>query len=340
MNAARRNLAPLLTVVLLASLATASTARSRGATPRPVTGTAVLLEQAFSPDTAVRDRALEQLATRGIGALDALPVRVLDAAPRDVTPYARALAAVSSEKRREIALLWARFGRPEWVPAAAALLRPATTEALRAAVASCAGSAPAEDALLRLVAHAHTEWRDPALSLVDQGAWMDAPLVVRLLGVVAQRNDLPALDTVLRSPDPRVLVVVAKVLGGWPDGDAASRLLPLLARHHSLRVRVAAVEALAVRGDAAATEHLWPLIASGPEPLIRAAVAAIGRLHGKDAMPELERLFQTSDRATRRAVLVACKDIGSTDALRLLGRAAADGDPQIRELGLTLLAAD
>ena len=312
---------------------------TRSAGAEGASGTTVLLEEAFAADEGVRDAALRELARRGAGALDALPLRVLDAAPRDVGPYARAVAALPPAKRREAALLWARFGPPAWIPSAAVLLQPAQPESLRAAIAHCGASEPARAALLRLLEQRAGEWRAPAVRLQRDGDWMDDPFVVRVFGALAEPADRTAIDVALRSPDPRVLVEVAAALGVWGGSFAGERLLPLLGRGHALRVRVAAARALAEAGDGAAARRLWPLVAEGPEELTQAAIEAIGRLRGEVVFSEMESAFATRDRATRRAVLLACKEIGGPDALRLLSRAAADGDPAIRELGLTLLAA-
>lgn len=301
---------------------------------------ATLLTLATDRSDTVRDAALAALERRGPEALGDLAVRVLDAAPRDVGPFVRVLGGLPRAARVEAALLWARYGPPDWTVEAARLLEPATAAELRAAVEGVAPDGTEAEALVRLFRARRGRWVGPACVLMADRAWREEPFVVRVFGAVGRPSDVPLLDPVVADSDPRLLDEAARALAALGGPDAVARLASLVGPERPERVRIAAVRAIGESRDDAALAPLDALVAdtAAPSAVRAAALEALGRVRGAYALPVLESAFLEEDFAVRRAALLASQRIGDPRSLDLLSRAAADGDPAIRALGITLLS--
>lgn len=289
----------------------------------------------------MRDAALAALARRGPAALRDLPVRLLDTPSRDIGPYVATLRTLPRDERVRTALLWGRFAPPAWTAGAARLLRPSSETELAALVDGVTADGPDGRALVRLLRADATAWADAAAALVARGDWRERPLLVRVLGAVGRPADAPLLDPVRAAGDPRLLDDIACALADLGGAESVPRLAALTGAGYAERVRLAAVRGLGKAGVEAAVAPLDAVVAdpAAPGSVRAAAVEALARLRGPGALPLLEEQFLGEDYAVRRAVLLACRDIQDRRAFDLLSRATADGDPAIRRLGLSLLAA-
>jgi HEAT repeat protein len=299
-----------------------------------------LLAAALDPAAAVRDEALAALARRGGPALAGLAVRVLDVPSLDIAPYAAVLAGQPRAERVRAALLWSRFGPPSWTPGAARLLGPGDDDPLRALVDGVSVDGPDGRALVRLLHADRAAWAAPAARLFAAGEWRTRPLLVAVLGAVGRPADAALLDAVLAAGDPRLLDDAARALAALGGPDAVPLLARLSAPGLAEHVRRLAVEGLGAAGLPQAAPPLDALLAdpTTPAEVRAAAVDAVARLRGPGALPLLEAEFLGEEYTVRRAALVACQRLEDRRALDLLSRAATDGDPAIRRLGLSLLA--
>ncbi|MBA4064680.1 MAG: hypothetical protein C0501_13390 [Isosphaera sp.] len=316
----------------------------------------------------------------------------LDAGTKDVPPVLTAVLKTGDQAARDSAALFLATLGPDAAPAVpdlVALLPEAAAEVVPVVGAVGPAAKDAVPALKKLIAGEKTDgavrpaaaaalWlvgRDPEAARVLRGmlAGKDAPPVVwRSVGHFLARIDPgpetdAALERGLKSEDPGVAVVAARLLGARSK-DAVPRLAALLA-HKDARVRARAVIALAELGPAAAgaadalraaakddepETAFWAAVAAcrlDPKPEAVAAVAArldhpypgrrleaaaiLAQLGaaGKPAVPNLTALLDDREHGVRlRAATALWKIDGSAAALPAAAGLLKDPDPLIREL--------
>ena len=187
-----------------------------------------------------------------------------------------------------------------------------------------------EDARARAAIAAALESRTPGVRAA----------AARALAHVSAEEALPKLRTACTDADPWVRYHAARSLGHF-DRDDAREALVALALHDPLPpVRIAAVEALAEVGDAAALEALRPLADDSDAAVAAPTVLALGGARDRGTLESLLDALTHEDRARRLAALRSLArraDPASVSALTAAVRAGTD--PEERELGMQALAA-
>ncbi|HVR63416.1 MAG TPA: TonB family protein [Polyangia bacterium] len=195
------------------------------------------------------------------------------------SPCAQALAAIAGDAKQPgnlraaalqtLGALAEPAARSLWP----ALIKESDPAVRAAAVTVSARPNGGRAALYRLIPYL----RDPSLDVRAAAA----------AGMVHSAGEL-ALDqfaAVLKDPDPRVAVAIARELGHLPT-PAAAALLGRLARREAVEARVAAAQALAARQDAPARELLAPILAAAASDVrAPAAIRALAVPPGESAAP-------------------------------------------------------
>lgn len=184
----------------------------------------------------------------------------------------------------------------------------------------------------RLGAMEPTETVVPALVDVlargDTGARNAAATALPHLGPRA----VPALVTLLASPEPDQRKLAAEILGAIGDASATPALVSTLA-DRDLNVRLAAIEALGSTGGPLAAPALVNALA-GAEPLLQ--VGALEALRSLDTAPPLPALVSLlSAPSTRRSAWLLLGHVRHRAALGLIVRALRS--PATRELAVLAL---
>ncbi|HEX8556771.1 MAG TPA: HEAT repeat domain-containing protein [Pyrinomonadaceae bacterium] len=136
----------------------------------------------------------------------------------------------------------------------------------------------------------------------------------------------------LADEDAWVRHFAARSLGRRKAVESADALAVLARDDKSNHVRIAAVEALGHVGGEGAARVVAPLVKSGEPDLVRAAVAALGRIRRPDAQPPLFEALHSPDAEVRAEAAGALGARGDAEAAgRLLRVAAADGESLVVE---------
>ena len=242
----------------------------------------------------------------------------LDRALLDPAPAVRRAALRLAERERipaRPATLVRWLGEetaPESVAALLAALREAPAEVTREALAEVV-RAPARGVENRLT----------ALEILSRG--LEPSNESLLAGVAGSLEDSPVLAACLRE------------LGKRPGLGARGILERSLGRPPA-EVRIAAVEAIAERGEKESSRALVGLL-DDREPAVRAAAAsALGRLAAREATEKLLSLSQEPDAIVRRRCLSALARLGEPRAVPAALR-ALEGDVEAQLSGLEVLDA-
>ncbi|MGB2822134.1 MAG: HEAT repeat domain-containing protein, partial [Phycisphaerae bacterium] len=144
--------------------------------------------------------------------------------------------------------------------------------------------------------------------------------VVRMLEYVGRAESVEALGKLLDGADKKVREKARRALQNNPSPEAAERLRQALYRAAEPQWKVALINALGYRRDAASVEWLGKALKGKDEPTAMAAAAALGKIGGPkaiEALNDVRLLALPRLRAEITGALFACAD-----------RAAAGGDKE------------
>jgi HEAT repeat protein len=211
------------------------------------------------------------------------------------------------------------------------------------------------DVLLEAILDPDERIRDAAASGL---AWLEDPRAAQALLAAASHPSAHTRAATLRSfasssPTPDV---IATLVRGLDDPDAwvryyacqsigrlrvgaATAKVSQMVNDEAGQVRVAAVEAVAKLGGAQALLVLESASRSADHDVCRAALLGLGELRRPGALPILLRAAESEDAMTRLVALSAVASSHTTEAMNALTRAASDGDPRVRDAVFSLLAA-
>jgi HEAT repeat protein len=203
-----------------------------------------------------------------------------------------------------------------------------------------------EDERVRRAAVEHLPYLDdaralPALLRALEGD--EAPGVraaaARALAQADPERALPALLGVLHNGDAWVRYFAAQSLGRLGRPEAVEPLARLADSDPAPPVRIAAVEALGRCGGPRSLAVLAPLSASADIDLARAALAALGRLDDRAALPPLLAALESPDPQRRIHTLEALGASAFPEALDAIRTVAAgDPRPEVIEAAIAALA--
>lgn len=157
------------------------------------------------------------------------------------------------------------------------------------------------------------------------------------IGISQCRTELLEL---LRHRNPYARQVACRVLGALRAEEAKHRLVELLEDQNS-HTRRAALDALRRIGSEEVADELLRFLQESDDWRLRAtAVRALGEMQVEEAAGAVgEVLHSESIHEVRRAAATALGQIGTTQAIEMLGLAALDPHPAIRDSALLGLAA-
>ncbi|MDT5156191.1 MAG: hypothetical protein QOH51_548 [Acidobacteriota bacterium] len=134
----------------------------------------------------------------------------------------------------------------------------------------------------------------------------------------------------LADEDSWVRYFAARSLGWQMFAEGADALARLAQADKSNHVRIAAIEALGYIGGESAARFVAPLVKSDEPDLVRAAIAALGRISHPDAQTPLFEALRSTDAEVRAEVVVALGERVGAEALEQLRRVAAtDAEPRV-----------
>jgi HEAT repeat protein len=209
--------------------------------------------------------------------------------------------------------------------------------------------------LLEAISDPDERIRDAAASGL---AWLEDPRAAGALLTAASHPSPHTRAATLRSmassiPTPEVIVALGRGLAD-PDAwvryyacqsigklrvGAATAKISQMVDDEAGQVRVAAVEAVARLGGAQALLVLESASRSADLDVRRAALLGLGELRRPGALPILLRAAESEDATTRLAALSAIAASQTPEAMNALSRAASDADPRVRDAVFALLAA-
>ena len=286
-------------------------------------------------DYEVAENALNALATReaGIGAiarylnnpvapLGNQAVQKLTASGDDAALNIMIEALRRGESRFRVAL---RRGIAEFGPAGVRAL-------LKAAM---------NDKWLRsdceIVMAGHPSIATPLISeMIERDPTSIPPFLIRALNAGSGSQAIVALDKAFASGSTQIQSEVIRAWSRFPAAVVADRLMNVLKNsNHSLRAR--AVVAVGKAQVKKATATLLELLNDNTFPA-ELAIEALGRLQVSEAGSIIVSRFKHAPLNIRFAILRACKNIQSTECLKLLYNATDDYNHDLRDEALKLLA--
>jgi HEAT repeat protein len=200
-----------------------------------------------------------------------------------------------------------------------------------AAMLTCAGGAWADD--------------DAGGELVDLviGLLGDADPDLRALGLDQVRTAAPGEAATLRFAEQLAKLPAgaqAALLGALADrGDTAARpaVIDRLEASQDMPVRLAAIEALGVLGEAADTARLVELLSSDSADEHAAARASLQRLPGEGVSPAIVAGLASAPSGLRVTLIEILSERRAFDAVPDILPAAVDSDPAVRAAAMTAL---
>lgn len=287
---------------LLGVIASVGTRRVAGAVP----ALAKLLNQTDSAVIAAAMAALGEIGTEA--ASQALSSATVN--PALARNHARARIAVATRlmdagKKPEAATVFRDLMRRPDQPAA---IRVATFQGL-------AASLPREEAV-QILANAF-EGDDALMRSAAVKAFANAGEA--RVGIAAR---LPSMQ-------PRGQLLLLGILKDAPDLAVRTPLVQLVGTASDPAVKAAALECLAVHGEADDVPLVAKWAASGEEPMRAAARQTLQRMSRTDVDAAMIRLIETAESGQRRAILEALPGRRMESALPALQRQLRGADPQV-----------
>ena len=209
-------------------------------------------------------------------------------------------------------------------------------------VLSCATD-PVETVRVAALEHLPFYDDDKVVGVVGAALRSETPraraAAARALARVESREAFGLLVGALHDEDHWVRYYAARAIGEHRNGIEVPRLAELAETDVSIPVRIAAVDALGVRGDAALAPVLTRCAAGDVSEVAAAALRALGRLGGDEALDSLRAHGRSGEQIRRRAAVEGLGDHGTLEAVEQLEWiAAADGEPAIADLAIEALA--
>jgi HEAT repeat protein len=179
--------------------------------------------------------------------------------------------------------------------------------------------------------------------LVADGRWYTQRNAAWLLGRLGSREAVPLLQTLLRSPDPRVIREAARALAAIDD-PAAARAVHAVLRAASGPARQVVVAALVAERDPRVVPVLLRILAESrlvrrDHAIVLETLDALGTLGRDEAVGDIERVMRRRSvfawrkmRAVKRRALEALRAIGTPAALAAIEEGARTGDWMLRRL--------
>ncbi|HEX8634259.1 MAG TPA: HEAT repeat domain-containing protein [Pyrinomonadaceae bacterium] len=146
------------------------------------------------------------------------------------------------------------------------------------------------------------------------------------------------LSDALADEDSWVRYFAARSLGRRKIAEGTDALATLARADKANHVRIAAIEALGHIGGEAAALSVAPLVESDEPDLVRAAVAALGRIRHPGAQQTLLEVLLSPDADIRAAVVASLSERGGAEAVEHLRRVAAtDAEARVFETAIDAL---
>jgi HEAT repeat protein len=295
-----------------------------------IVGAPALRQLLKDPSMDVRQGAAEALARVGSN--------------EDVPALRTLLKDPDRNVRRAVAVVLGRVGSKDDAPALRALLDDPATD-IRLVVVEALGRVGSKDdvptlrallkdpaegvrrnasgALVRLAANEGA----PALRQLLNEPDVEAGLVAAALGRVGNKNDVPALRTLLKHPAESVRLRVVEALARVGNMDDIPALRALL-KDPSGMVRLAVAQALGKVGSKEDIPALRALLKDPALGVREGAAKALGRVGSKEDIPALRALLKDSAMGVQFAAAEALGRVGSKDdvpAFRALLKDPAGG---------------
>jgi HEAT repeat protein len=151
---------------------------------------------------------------------------------------------------------------------------------------------------------------------------------------------LALLSDALSDPDQWVRYHAARALGDHRNGPPLPRLAVLAESDPSVPARIAAIDAIGLRGSREAISALLRCAALADAEIAAAALRALGRLGGDEVMDPLRTNGRSEEIIRRRGAIEGLGAHGSADAVaQLEWIAAAEAEAPVAELALAALSA-
>ena len=161
----------------------------------------------------------------------------------------------------------------------------------------------------------------------------------RALARVEDEDAFGLLLSALDDEDQWVRYYAARALGEHRNGIAVPRLTQLAQADVSIPVRIAAIDTIGLRGSREATTELVRWAGDAETDVAAAALRALGRLGGAEALDALRVNGRAEDLTRRRAAIEGLGAHGSSEAVEQLEWiAAADNQPAAADLAVQALA--
>jgi len=238
-----------------------------------------------------------------------------------------AAATVNPSLRRELAR--ARVSVAGWLAESG---KRAEASALFRELMSGSGQAP-EIRVAAFQGLAGTLPPDQAATLIIDTLEMEDPLL-RLAAVQAFAAAGDARATIaarLPALQPRGQLLLVGILADAPDVPARKPLLQVAQSASDPVIRAAAVDCLAVHGQAEDVPLVANWAATGEAPVKPAARKTLQRISGRGVDAALIRLIESGDTAQRKAVMEALPSRRMESAQPALNRLARGNDPAVAE---------
>jgi HEAT repeat protein len=141
----------------------------------------------------------------------------------------------------------------------------------------------------------------------------------------------------LNDDDPWVRYFAARSLGRHRATESTESLSGLARADKFNHVRIAALEALGRLGGEQALAVATSLIEAGDPDLVRAALAALGQMRHQQALRPLIEATRSPDASIRVSAIAALGERGGEGVLEDLQRAVMDEDPVVFETAIRVL---
>jgi len=210
------------------------------------------------------------------------------------------------------------------------------------AVVACAAD-PVEAVRVAALEHLPFFEDETALQVIGSALRRDTPraraAAARALARIESADALELLQGALHDEDQWVRYYAARALGEHRNGLAVPRLAELAESDPSVPVRIAAIDAIGLRGDREATGPLVRGAVDGESEVAAAALRALGRVGGHDALETLRSNGRGGDTIRRAAAVQGLGSHGSAEAVaQLEWIAAAETDPVVADRAVRALA--